>query len=119
MSLFKKSRMKYSPRYVIYLAVTKYLKKEQIACLNYDLEHSQVKKTAHFLKVVERYFDIEILKDRPIIWQDVWLYYHLKHELKSILSNTEWIQKYEKEIIEPKNIAFNDVFSSYQLLGIA
>jgi hypothetical protein len=47
-SLFRKNRLKYSPRYVIYLAVTRYLKEEQIACLNYDLKHSKISQTTQF-----------------------------------------------------------------------
>ncbi len=117
-SLFRKNRLKYSPRYVIYLAVTRYLKEEQIACLNYDLKHSKISQTTQFLTIVERYFDIEHFKDRPIIWQDIWLYYYLKHELKSKLMKKGFIKQYEKEIIEPKNIAFGELFDSYKMLGL-
>lgn len=117
-SLFRKTRLKYSPRYVIYLAVTRYLKEEQIACLNYDLKHSKISQTTQFLTIVERYFDIEHFKNRPIIWQDIWLYYYLKHELKSKLMKKGFIKQYEKEIIEPKNIAFGELFDSYKILGL-
>ena len=60
--------------------------------------------------------DIEHFKDRPIIWQDIWLYYYLKHELKSKLMKKGFIKQYEKEIIEPKNIAFGELFDSYKIL---
>ncbi len=118
MNLFKKTRMKYSPRYVIYLAITNYLKEDEIACLNYDLRHSKIDKTHQFLTIVDRYFDIEHFKNRPIIWQDVWLYNYLKNELKSTLIKKGLIKQYEKEIIQPKNIAFEKVFDSYRILGI-
>ena len=111
-------KMKYDPRYIIYLAVIRYLTAEQIACLNYDLMHSEIHQNHQFLAIVERYFDLEMFRERPCVWQDVGLYYYLKYEGKSRFSKKGYIKKYEVEVILPKNIAFREVYDSYLLLGV-
>ena len=98
--------MKYSPRYVIYLAIIKYLREEQIACFNYELQHTSIRETQQFLNIVERYFDTDLFKNKPLVWQDIWLYYYLKRDEKSTFCKKGLVQQYEKEIILQKNIAF-------------
>lgn len=118
MQIFRRYKMKYAPRYIIYLAVTKYLTVEQISCLNYDLKHSDIRQNHQFLAIIERYFDIETFKERPCIWQDVGLYYYIKHEAKPNFAKRGYIKKYEVEVILPKKIAFKDVYDGYLMLGV-
>ena len=118
MLFFRKNKMKYNPRYVIYLAIQKYLKPKEIACLNYDLKHSKIHHTHQFLAIVERYFDIETFRENPCIHQDVGLYYYLKHDAKSTLVKKGYIVQYEKEVILQKGLSFDDVYNGYLILGI-
>ncbi len=118
MILFGKNTMKYSPRYVIYLAIIKYLREEQIACFNYELQHTSIRETQQFLNIVERYFDTDLFKNKPLVWQDIWLYYYLKRDEKSTFCKKGLVQQYEKEIILPKNIAFKEMYDSYMILGL-
>lgn len=118
MQLFRRYKMKYDPRYIIYIAVTNYLTADQIACLNYDLMHSEIHQKQQFLSVIDRYFDLEIFKERPYVWQDIGLFYYLKYEGKSNFSKKGYIKKYEVEVILPKNIAFREVYESYLMLGV-
>lgn len=110
--------MKYAPRYVVYLAITKYLKPDQLACLNYDLKHSKIHHAYQFLGVVERYFDIETFREKPSIHQDVGLYYYLKHEVKSLFVPKGYICQYEKEVILTRDMTFDEVYKGYLILGI-
>jgi hypothetical protein len=118
MILFGKNTMKYSPRYVIYLAIIKYLRKDQIACFNYELKHTKINESQEFLKVVDHYFDIDLFKNKPLIWQDIWLYYYLQKDFTSNFGKKGLVMQYEKEVILPKNIAFNEMYESYMILGL-
>ncbi len=118
MIFFGKNAMKYNPRYIIYLGIIKYLRDDQIACLNYELQHTKIDNTQQFLDVAERYFDTDIFKNKPLVWQDIWLYYYLKRDEKSTYCKKGLVKKYEKEIILPKNIAFKEMYDCYKLLGL-
>jgi hypothetical protein len=94
--------MTYTPRFIIYLAVINYLSEEQIEKLKKELGESNLKQDRRFLTIIKKHFDIEQLKDKPFIWQDIWLYNYLHYEIKSRLPRKGLIAKYEREIIIPQ-----------------
>ena len=111
--------MKYSPRYVIYLAIINYLRKDQIACFNYELQHTEIDKSQQFLAVVDHYFDINLFKNNPRVRQDVWIHDYLQQGFTSAFTKKGLLAKYGQEVLLPKNIAFNEMYDSYLILGLA
>jgi hypothetical protein len=93
--------MTYTPRFIIYLAVVKYLNKDQIEDLKKELGESGLKQDRKFLSIIKKYFDFEVFKDKPMLWQDIWIYNYLRYEVKLRLPRRGLIAKYEKEVIIP------------------
>jgi hypothetical protein len=118
MRRFRRKKMRYAPRYVIYWAVLKYLKKEQVACLHFELEHTEIQHNQQFILLLERYFDWDIFIKNPLIEHDVGLYYYLMWDPACSLEEKGYIRVYEKEVMGLQQIAFEKLFESYLLVGI-
>jgi len=93
--------MKYSPRIIIFTAVSRYLSKEDIEKIKFELANENVKQDRKFLTVIKRYFDFNLMKDKAYIWQDIWIYNYLEYEITSKFKRSGLIAKYEREIIIP------------------
>ena len=74
--------MNYTPRYVIYYAVCKYLDAATREKLGLALGKSEKITDATFIKIVEQFFDFGIMRDKPRIREDVWLFNYLMYETK-------------------------------------
>lgn len=93
--------MKYSPRSIIFTAVSRYISKEDVEKIKFELANENVKQDRKFLTVIKRYFDFNLMKDKPYIWQDIWVYNYLEYEIVSKFKRNGLIAKYEREIIIP------------------
>jgi hypothetical protein len=72
--------MKYSPRLIIFCAVSRYLNDATYAKVLDQIGEEFPKQDRKFLAILKRHFDFELMKDKPYIWQDIWIYNFLKYE---------------------------------------
>jgi hypothetical protein len=66
--------MIYPPRYIIYWSVSNYIDEATENNIMNDLIKYKRLTDGLFLKVIQKHFDIERLKDAPVIWEDIWIY---------------------------------------------
>lgn len=118
-----------NPKQIIYLAISKYLSTEKKDSLIKELSKFDKLSDMKFIKIIETYFDFNLLKNKPKIPQDIWIYNYLmyenrkkdnqnifdigeKIEFKGKLLKKGLIVKYEKEITLPqlKNEKEKNVF---------
>jgi hypothetical protein len=108
-----------SPKIVIYFAVANYLPKEKADALLNEIIAKQTLRDTTFLKIVGKYFDFKLMRDKPFVKEDIWifnyLYYQCKKKddfnplksgeeisLKGRLLKKGLIVKYENQIIIPQ-----------------
>jgi hypothetical protein len=108
-----------SPKIVIYFAVANYLPKEKADALLNEIIAKLTLRDTTFLKIVGKYFDFKLMRDKPIVKEDIWifnyLYYQCKKKddfnplkfgeeisLKGSLLKKGLIVKYENQIIIPQ-----------------
>lgn len=113
--------MKYSNRFIYYFCAIHYLKGKKLKEFNEKIKNLFIKNDQQFLKILFEYIDIEVFKTKPIIWQDIWIYNHLKYEKIGKKSNL--LLQYQNEIIHPifeKNNEFLSKLNrwgTYYLIG--
>jgi hypothetical protein len=94
--------MRYTPRAIIFTAVSRYLSPEKMEEIKEELIKKNVKQDRAFLSVIKRHFDFNLMKDKPALWQDIWIYNYLEYEVKNNkLKPKGLIAKYEQEIVIP------------------
>jgi hypothetical protein len=98
--------MTYSPKYIVYIAVCNYLSEEELHLLKEDIGKMENKNSKIFLGIIKKHFDIERMRLKPFIWQDVWIYNYLKYDA---FKRTKVIAKYEQEIILPQKNLMNEL----------
>lgn len=108
-----------TPRKIIYLAVSNYLTPEISDALFDEISKRHPLTDNSFLKIVGKYFDFNLLKDRPFIKEDIWIFNYLMYQvkknddfnplrsgeeisLKGRLPKKALIVKYENQIILPQ-----------------
>lgn len=52
-----------------------------------------------FTNLMLNNFDIEKLKDTPLIWQDIWIYNYCKYDIVKRIRPTKLIKRYETEVL--------------------
>ena len=60
-----------------------------------------------FVTLVKKHFNLEVLKDKPIVWQDIWVYNYILYDMRS--HRIRLIAKYEKQVILPVEAHFKEV----------
>jgi len=98
--------MKHSPRNVIFCAVAKYLDAKKYDKVLNQLGKEFPKQDRKFLTILKRHFDFEMMKDKPIIKEDIWIYNYLKYDYHNHkFARSGLIAKYEREIVIPSEKA--------------
>jgi len=109
--------MKYSPRNIILCAVTKYLDDATYAMVMDQIGKEFPQQDRKFISIIKRHFDFDLMKDKPYIWQDIWIYNYLKYDWDGHkFARSRLIAKYEREIILPSEKSFKELAL---LLGIS
>jgi hypothetical protein len=102
--------MKYSPRLIIFCAVSRYLNDVTYAKVLDQIGEEFPKQDRKFLSILKRHFNFELMKDKPYIWQDIWIYNYLKYEYKDHkFSRSGLLAKYEREIVIPSEKSFKEL----------
>jgi len=91
--------MKYSNRFVIYYAAIHYLKEEELTIFNETIKIQFIRTNLQFLKILYKFLDIELFKTKPHVWQDIWVYNHIKYEKLS--KKSKLLKQYETEVLIP------------------
>ena len=94
--------MQFTPRFIIFLAVSNYLNEREIESLKKELGEAPIKGDMTFLKIIRKHFDFEKFVYSPMIWQDIWLYNYIHLETKNKLKAKGLILRYEKDVITPQ-----------------
>lgn len=94
--------MNFPTRYVIYAAVQNYLTEEQIQALKLDLGKKARLGDIGFVNIIKKHLDLELLRTKPFVWQDIWIYNYLMYDVKTRLGKNNLIRNYIKEIMIPQ-----------------
>ena len=111
--------MKLTPKHIIFITVSNYLPAEQAAQLKNEICKFNRLPDLKFIKIVEKYFDFNTLKTKPLIPEDIWLYNYLMYDnhkkedqkifdigekinFKGRLLKKGLLVKYENKIIVPQ-----------------
>lgn len=69
-----------------------------------------------FLRKYLKHFDIEKIRKKPVVWQDIWIYNYLSYDCKEKkLPKKKLLLKYEQEIAIPAERHFIEL--SKYILG--
>lgn len=103
--------MKYNPRNIIFCAVSKYLDDKRYRKVLDQIGKEYPKQDRAFISIIKQHFDFELMKDRPVISQDIWIYNYLKYDWDNhkFRRSARLLLKYEKEIIIPSEKTFKEL----------
>ncbi len=88
--------MKFPVKYVLFFAAYRILSPIEREALIEDFAREKPVNLPKFMAVLNRHFEILWLKDKPFIWQDIWLYNYLAYESNGILRPKPLFRKYHK-----------------------
>lgn len=111
--------MAFTPRKIIYIAVSNYLTDDRAAALFDEISKRHPLTDNSFLKIIQEYFDFKLMRDKPIVKEDIWIFNYLMYQikkkddfnplkvgeeisLKGRLPKKALIVKYENQIIQPQ-----------------
>ncbi len=94
-------KRKLNRRYILYWAVTNYLSVAETEKLRFELGKELPQQNKKFLAIVKKYFDFEMLKNKPVIKEDIWVYNYFQYGLKNKVEYRWLLKKYYDEIIVP------------------
>ena len=109
--------MTLTPKHTIYIAVSNYLTVEINKQLRTELAKNKTIPSKRFIEIIEKYFDFKILRDKPLIPEDIWLFNYLMYDnaknqklfdvgekvnISKGLRRTPLIRKYESKVIIPQ-----------------
>lgn len=102
--------MKYSPRTIIFCAVSRYLDDATYNTVLDQIGHEYPKQDRKFLAILKQHFDFEIMKDKPYLWQDIWVYNYLKYDYDGHkFPKKGLLAKYENEIVLPSEKYYKEL----------
>lgn len=111
--------MKLSPKHIIYISISKYLNSYEQQKLKDELAKYKTLSSMKFIQIIQKHFDLYILRDAPLIPEDIMLFNYLmydtnkkdkqklfeigeKFNIISGLKRTPLFKKYEKTVILPE-----------------
>ena len=96
-----KRKIKNTPRYIIFWAVSNYLSASELDALIHDFVKGKGINHPKFLSIIKKHFDFERFRTDPVFWQDIWLYNYLMYDVKDRLIRNQLIADYDRYIIKP------------------
>ena len=100
--------MKYTPRFIIYWAVCRYLSEEEIESLRNNLAKGKLTQDNRFLSEIRKVFDFKRMLINPQIREDAWIYNHIEYEMSTRFHRKGLIAKYEKVVVLPCERTFKE-----------
>ncbi len=90
--------MKHHPNLIIYKVFKRYLSLEDQEHFDKQLAKYKDQRSKHFFNGMLKLFDIEILRKKPLLWEDIWLYNYCKYEVTTRIREDGLIRRYEREV---------------------
>jgi hypothetical protein len=106
--------MRYPKLFIIYACIQNYLTVEKAHELKDELSRHRGVGPTRLKKILPKYLDIELLRSKPFIWQDIWIYNYLMYEAKEKMIPSKLITRYGKEIITPQRKIFAEAMSVFE-----
>ncbi len=102
----RSSKIKHTPKYIIFWAVSNYLSGSELEALIAEFTKGSHNRKVPFFPIIEKHFDFERFRTQPIFWQDIWIYNYINYEIikedgRTIFPRTALLKKYDKEIMTP------------------
>ena len=111
--------MKLTPKHIIYIAVSNYISSEEADKIKMEIAKYKRLSDLKFIRIIETYFNFNMLRDKPVIPEDIWLFNYLMYDnkkaddhklfeigekinFKGRLLKKGLIIKYENKIIMPQ-----------------
>lgn len=91
--------MRYHPNLIILKVFLRYMTQEEQIVFNEKISKCKSERGKMFTNLMLKNFDIEKLKDAPLIWQDIWIYNYCKYEIGDRIRKTKLIKRYEFEVL--------------------
>lgn len=91
--------LKHHPNLILLKVFRRYLSKNELIEFENKISKCQVQTGKMFTKTLLRNFDIERIKNAPLIWQDIWIYNYCKYEIHNGLRKTQLLKRYELEAL--------------------
>jgi hypothetical protein len=103
--------MKHSPRNIIFCAVSKYLDDKTYKKVMDQIGKEFPQQDRAFISIIKQHFDFELMQNRPVIKQDIWIYNYLKYDWDNhkFKRSARLLVKYEKEVIIPSEKAYKEL----------
>lgn len=100
--------MKYSPRTIIFCAVSRYLDDPTNKKVMDQIWRKIPQQDRAFISILKQYFDFERMKDSPVLKDDIWIYNFLKYDWdnQKMQRTARLLVKYENEIIIPSEESY-------------
>lgn len=89
--------MKYTPRLIIFWAVTRYMTNKQVNALMHALGEANIRQDRTFVRIIKEHFNTEIMLKQPLVHQDAMIY-HFMNDLQGRFKRKGLIVQYEKEV---------------------
>lgn len=90
--------MGYHPNLIILKVFRRYMNQQEQLVFNEKISKCKSERGKVFTNLMLNNFDIEKLKDAPLIWQDIWIYNYCKYEIGVRIRKTKLIKQYENEV---------------------
>ena len=110
--------MKYSPRYIIFWAVCRYLTEKEIELLRVNIAKGKLTQDRRFLSEIKKVFDLKRMLVNPYIREDAWIYNYIEYDMTTKFPRKGLIVKYENQVVLPVEKTFKEFIKSIGLQGI-
>lgn len=90
--------MGYHPNLIILKVFLRYMTQEEQIVFNKEISYCKSERGKAFTNAMLKNFNIEKLKDAPLIWQDIWVYNYCKYDIVDRIRKTSLIKRYEIEV---------------------
>jgi len=94
-------RLKHSPRYIIFWAVSNYLTAAGEEALITDLVKQNPIQDRKFLRIIKEHFDFEKFIKDPFLKEDAWLYNYMQYEMDGKMERKGLMRQYDREVVIP------------------
>jgi hypothetical protein len=98
--------MKHHPNLILYTVFKRYLSESEQAKFDKYLEKYQDRRSKYFYNGMLKFFDIEKIRNNPMLLEDIWIYNYCKYEVSNRVRKSGLISKYELEVFIHDEKAF-------------
>ena len=102
----KRKALQYHPNYILLKVFKRYMTRSEQVIFESNISGCKSENGKLFTNRMLKYFNIELLKTNPLIWQDIWIYNYCMYEIKNGLRKTLLLKRYEQECFIQSDVEF-------------